>query len=248
MSGKATGWVLKNFPVLRSEDRTRKLILLSVADAANQYGEHARPGLRVVCSEWGFGKTTVIRHLNALVAEGWLAVTEQGQGRGHVTVYRIPGMDPERDLSSEEGFRDSTEKVPETELLSISPTVENNGLRANEEISLLGSDPLDDEFAIWWKSYPRKTAKKAARKAYVARRREGVETKDLLAAARRYANDRRGELDRFTLHPATFLGPDERWKDFLPQPGVEEEFDDPGRSFSDELRLAAAEERRAERG
>lgn len=143
MSGKATGWVLKHYPVTQSSDRTRKLVLLSVADAANQYGTYARPGLAVVCQEWAFDKTTVIRHLNALVEDGWLEVIEAGRGRGHATVYALPRMVAENDLSDEKGgaieeerLQDSPEKVAGTQLLTslstVEKTVENYGVRVSD--------------------------------------------------------------------------------------------------------------------
>lgn len=85
--------MLRNFPVTCSADRTRKLILGEVADAANQVGECAAPGIDTICADWAFDKATVHRHLRALVDDGWIEVTRKGgRGPGSFTEYRIVGM------------------------------------------------------------------------------------------------------------------------------------------------------------
>lgn len=92
MSGKATGWALKHFPITTPADRNRKLVLVGVADQANADGTYARPGLASLMAEWKFDKATVIRHLNWLTDNGWLEVIEKGLGRGHATSYSLPKM------------------------------------------------------------------------------------------------------------------------------------------------------------
>jgi hypothetical protein len=72
-----------------------------------------------------------------------------------------------------------------------------------------GREP--DGFEEFWEICPRKEGKGAARKAYaLARRREDGAT--LFSAMKEYAASRRGEEERYTCHPATWLN-QERWND-----------------------------------
>jgi len=80
-------------------------------------------------------------------------------------------------------------------------------------------DPgLTEDFELVWKIYPKRVAKQKGYHAYAATRkgRNGdppVKARLLFEATERYAFARQGEEAEFTLHPATFFGPDERWKE-----------------------------------
>lgn len=78
----------------------------------------------------------------------------------------------------------------------------------------------EDEFAVAWEPYPRKVARKAAFKAFTARRNDGVPAEELVAASTHYATviQRDRTEERFVLHGATFFGPNERWRDFVSLP------------------------------
>lgn len=96
--------------------------------------------------------------------------------------------------------RISEERVPPT------PPSENNPLPPLKGEVSPNSEPAG--FAAFWSAYPRKTAKGAARKAYVsALRKTNAET--LLAAVGCYPFDRD---PKFVPHAATWLN-DERWTD-----------------------------------
>jgi hypothetical protein len=92
VSGKATGWVLANYPVHDQGSRTAKLVLLSVADAMNQEGHAGRCSIADVCAEWGFERKTVMRHIATLVESGWLTVEEEARGRGGSRTFGLPGL------------------------------------------------------------------------------------------------------------------------------------------------------------
>lgn len=79
-------------------------------------------------------------------------------------------------------------------------------------------ESYSDEFETCWKLYPRKLNRKGALKAFQARRRENVSFADLLNATTAYSEQRSGENPDFSMHGATFYGPNERWKDFLEEP------------------------------
>lgn len=75
------------------------------------------------------------------------------------------------------------------------------------------------DFEAFWKQYPLKVNKKGAFAKWKAtlRKRGGPSTPDLIAAAVRYAAvcERKGTTRDFTMHAATFLGPQERWREYL---------------------------------
>lgn len=104
MSGRATGWVLRNGPHpehvgpdgKRYGQRARglRMVLLAVADAANSDGEHAYPGVDNVARASLYSRRQAISLLADLVAHGWLEVEAEGGGRGHATTYRMPFQVP----------------------------------------------------------------------------------------------------------------------------------------------------------
>lgn len=76
------------------------------------------------------------------------------------------------------------------------------------------------DFATCWEHYPRKIARKAALKAYIAQRRKAIPAEVLLAATQHYAKAMQLE-DRAPeriLHGATFFGPNDRWEDYVSAP------------------------------
>lgn len=221
MSGNVVGWVYEHFPVRDAKDRTRKIVLSEVAEAANRDFEHAHPGVAKLCAHWHFSRSTVNSALAFLVADGWLEVEEQGGGRGHATVYRVRQERVRESRGSEEKPRDSER---ETARFCDSSHISHPSNSPARTPSLLDSDPLDDEFTRWWESYPaRKGSKKTAQERYVARRRARVSAEELSLAVKHYASEREGEDPKFTMHAATFLGSGERWREYLGAP--EEQID-----------------------
>jgi hypothetical protein len=63
----------------------------------------------------------------------------------------------------------------------------------------------DPAFAEFWNAYPRKVGKRAAWKAYLAAAGRGTDPAKIAKAALRYAEQRAGQPDKFTAHPATWL-------------------------------------------
>lgn len=88
MSSEATGWVGRHGP----RDRAMRFVLLAIADSANRDGEHSHPGTTGIMDFALYGRTHVLGTIDRLVADGWLEVEEQGKGRGHATIFRIPGV------------------------------------------------------------------------------------------------------------------------------------------------------------
>jgi len=72
-----------------------------------------------------------------------------------------------------------------------------------------------DEFETMWKIYPRRINKGGALKAYNSTLKRGADASELLLAVKKYAADRIGAEEQYTLHAQTFFGPNERWRDYL---------------------------------
>lgn len=86
MSGQATGWVLRHGP----RNRAMRAVLLPIADAANADGLHSHPGIAAIVEGSLYSRRQVLATITKLLEEGWVAIEEQGGGRGKATVYGIP--------------------------------------------------------------------------------------------------------------------------------------------------------------
>jgi hypothetical protein len=77
-------------------------------------------------------------------------------------------------------------------------------------------DSLLDGFDDFWQAYPRKAAKPDARKAWTKATKAHDPTA-IMAGVKRYAEERRGQDQKFTAYPATWLNR-ESWNDEPAQP------------------------------
>jgi len=79
------------------------------------------------------------------------------------------------------------------------------------------SVPFEDDFEQVWLVYPRKDAKKAAQKAYIAQRRKGTSKQTLANATANFAKAMVAEerQKEHILMGSTFFGPNDRWEDFV---------------------------------
>ena len=137
MSGQATGWVLRYGPHPKMLDRNgrpygnrargMRAVMVAVADAANRDGQHAHPGIVGICDASLYSRGQVGKILGELVDEGWLAVEEEGGGRGRATVYSIPRMSdetahsPARSDDANRAVSDEKPRTPDTETAHSEP-------------------------------------------------------------------------------------------------------------------------------
>lgn len=84
-----------------------------------------------------------------------------------------------------------------------------------------GTSAYSAEFEEFWAEYPKReggNSKKGAFKAWNARLRSGVKAEDLILSAKRYADQMQAKGNvgtSFVKQAATFLGPDEHWREAL---------------------------------
>lgn len=114
----------------------------------------------------------------------------------------VQGQEPETDatlysLNKECTFEKSTENFP----------AESSGQKYQKH-------EYTEDFNAMWKLYPRKTNKPGAYRKYLSTLSSGVSHAILLSAVEAYARSREDQDDRYTMHGATFFGPDQRWRDF----------------------------------
>ena len=72
-------------------------------------------------------------------------------------------------------------------------------------------------FGEFWKIYPRKVSKVKAYRCWKTCLKRGDKAEGIIEAAKGYAEieKRKMTAENYIMHPATFLGPDEPWKDYL---------------------------------
>lgn len=80
-----------------------------------------------------------------------------------------------------------------------------------------GKGGYSEEFEEFWRQYPKRVVKKKAFKQWQARLKEKVKAEELIEAARRYAEEcrQKGTEVQFIKHPATFLGGDRAYEDYI---------------------------------
>lgn len=79
-------------------------------------------------------------------------------------------------------------------------------------------DTYSEEFERFWSIYPRKVDKKRAFRMWKRQIKAKVPPDELIAAASNYAIYCQGKEPNFIKHAATFLGPDEPFKEFIKGP------------------------------
>lgn len=76
-----------------------------------------------------------------------------------------------------------------------------------------------DDFLEFYAAYPRQDRKQEAYHAFNARKKEGISAEEMIAAAKSYAAKihREHTAENFTMQPNTFVGPNYRFKKYVPK-------------------------------
>ena len=212
MSGQATGWVLRFGP----KDRAQRLVLLTIADAANRDGEYAHPGMDAIVEGSLYSAGHARRAIARLVEDGWLEVTDHA-APGRATTYRIPGVAAHNARRSEGDVARSAEPSSrDSGPIVARPDARPNGV-TNGTTNGLPTTPSradrrraaePDGFAEWYAIYPRRVGRPEAAEAY-RRARSRADADALLAGARVVAAAvAAGQELKYTLYPATWLNRD----------------------------------------
>ncbi len=195
--------------------------LFAVLDRYVGRHENAWPSRKTIAARMNCSPGTVDNALAELTSIGAVQVTHRyrpSDGSQTSSAYTLwpatMGVTPSNPLrhpsqSIGRGLAPGYEAVSNP--IEVTPT--NNSLLVIDEVDDRQTR-FDQQFDELWSVYPRKVGKAAARKA--VRVRLGVVAfEELAGATRNYAALRLGQDPAFTMHPATFYGPTERWRDFV---------------------------------
>jgi hypothetical protein len=159
---------------------------------------------------------TVDRAIEELVDLGAVTVTRRYiDAKGDITENPQEGVEftsneytvimslPRENLTPPLGNSDATPRDKNDTLIK-----EPFNQRKEPDIS---SSSVDDGFATFWATYPRRKGKGAAQKAWV-KALKLADSETIIAGAARYAETRAGEDPNYTAHPTTWLN-QQRWED-----------------------------------
>ena len=221
-----------------------KLVLISLLCHYNTEKRRAWPSLNTIAEECVCSRVVVWQTLKTLETKGFIKCkkTAGKVTQYELTFDGIPVQNFNRYTHSESEQVEHTTHSESEPVNSIPIQNLNGGYSESERVPIQNlntthseSEPelylrtrsirtrskeqekqsdFSADFEILWSSYPRKVRKVDARKKYDALRKRGISADELLTAAKNYADQRRGQDEKYTLHCATFLG-NERWKDYL---------------------------------
>jgi hypothetical protein len=178
------------------------------ARAAFEAGERFR-FLRRVNGQGGRGRS------NSFLFVRW---TKQEIGmRGKTKLFRYDPAQSAETRHGDAGFEDATrqDQVANEASPREKPGIHvppNRNEYTGTGFFLSESDCAAALFDEFWKQYPKKRAKAAARKAYIRAIKNGANSDELLTGAMRYAAERMDQEERYTKDPANWLK-DECWHD-----------------------------------
>lgn len=199
---------------------TPRLVLIALADVAHDSGEvsaYARSH-KILAAKANCHEDTVQKAISALVDLGEVKVTRRGDGRAS-TDYIItieggrestPGEasgHPTGDDAPPQGGRETPPIIPSSPVVDPSLPVEPC---AAPPLVLVTGSPDVDPFEEFWKVYPNKRGKPAARGAFAAACKRAPAAA-IIAGAGRYRDDP-NRSDSFTKWPQGWLRED-RWDD-----------------------------------
>lgn len=211
MSVRVSKWVWEH----SKASSGARLVLLCLADHANDDSNEAWPSVATIARLVRLGERQVFKHLHSLIAAG--EIIESGAGPRGVKKYRITQCPPELQFTPEPEFTPVVKFTPPLNSSSplpcreVHPTPELQFTQTLTEPSPEPSGNRHGDFERWWQQVSRKVGKGQARKAYATARRKAT-ADELLAGIMRYTADQTGQDPTYTAHPATWLN-GERWKD-----------------------------------
>ena len=210
MSWEATAWAKKQ----RCGSPSTKAVLLCLADAMHPHTKLCCPSHETLAYECEMTERSIQTHIAKLVELGLIEVEPRYEnGRRFSNAYVFPKLSLPEDFSDSESVPENSGTVPENQRSLPETERKPTGSQLPEHIepkrepknNILSAEQ-EKAFAEWWKVYPRKSAKDAARKAYKAALKK-TDQHTLKAKAEAYAAQqaRLGTEQRFIAYPATWL-------------------------------------------
>jgi DNA-binding Lrp family transcriptional regulator len=160
MSLRAMTWALHSAPV---DDATQLLVLYALADRASDDGTAAWPGQTRIAEMARCSPRTVRRHLLELEEQGLIRRGDQRLVE-HLRADQRPVV-WDLDLTAGQNDRPVTGSTNDRSTVSYKPSITTYGSKTVQEPIV---DPLGDAFAEAWKVWPKKAARKDARRRFTA--------------------------------------------------------------------------------
>lgn len=183
-----------------------KMVLLVIADHANDEGTQAYPAQVTIARKASISVRTVQRAVNSLVERGYIRLFKHSGGSADCRDDRRPHL-YQINLNALRGDT-VTGRTDVADGATLATSTGRQSRPKNHPLE--PSKKHQEDFDIFWSIYPRHAAKQAALKAWIkAVQVESVEV--ILAGARRYADDPNREA-RYTAYPATWLNA-HQWSD-----------------------------------
>ena len=203
-------------------DKTLHPTAFKLAFAVSQYinrkTRKAFPSLPTLASAVGITTRAVINLIARLEANGHLLVERHRvRGRNRSNTYRLNIKKGDAD----DTFSDEKREVQRTKTCSpLHPNQPMNqphrlGERPPPLRPAADAAPQEEEeeaFASFWRQYPKRQGKDAARRAFAEVIAKGADAQELVAGAMRYGAACIGKSDQYIAMPANWLR-DGRWKD-----------------------------------
>lgn len=202
-----------------------KLILIGIANHADAFGGNSYPAMATLAGYAGVSVRQARRYVRSLADKQIITVEENAGGRAGLRADQRPNryaIDDRTLVTGRDDQRPDTQRANDR-----TPSAQRPDIAMSAEPSLTVQEPkdppisssgddgvFDSIFDAFWKQYPRKTGKPAAKKALkpVANQPEAIVTG--LAKWVEFWNADRTE-QRFIPHPATWLN-QRRWEDDPP--------------------------------
>jgi DNA-binding transcriptional regulator YhcF (GntR family) len=219
---------------------TEKMVLLVIADHASDDGTEAWPSQVTIGNKASVSVRTVQRSVNSLVAKGFIHMAKGAGGSINCREDRRPHKYT-INLAVLRGDAQTTRKQrvvsDDTDGATLTPTTG----RLSRPMNLPNEPSKETPFDLFWKSYPLKVGKGAARKAW-DKAIEEVDPDSIIVGALQYARDP-NRHPSYTAHPSTWLNAG-RWADD-PLPAREISAEEKKAQEVESARLKSERERRA---
>jgi len=192
-----------------------KMVLLIIADHANDEGTEAWPSQATMAKKASLSIRTIQRAVNSLVKTKFLFVEKHGGGSANCRDDRRPHRYT-INLKTLRGDQATTRILRgDADNLDGATFTPDTG-RLSRPKNLPLEPPLETPFDLFWEVYPIKVGKQAALKAWNKAVSSGIDPKVLISGANQYALDP-NRHPSYTAHASTWLNAG-RWADELLPP------------------------------
>ena len=194
-----------------------KLVMLSLYRFYNTEQQRAWPSIAKIAACARMTPRWAIETLKALEQKGYIRAEK---GAGKTTRYELITHELSSPVNTVHPCTDFTSPVNSVHPTNTNTNTNLQELSTNTKNAPAKKDDFAADFEEFWRAYPKpkNPDKTPTRKKYEALRKKGVSGDDLLKAAQGYARSTQGTDPRYIKHGATFLGPQEPWRDYLTEP------------------------------